>query len=160
MSYKEKIPGHIIRREYIIQLARERLSVPLEELKKRILLVYGPPLQGKKIHRPALKNPLVYGPPLQGKKIHRPALKNPLVYGPPLQGKKIHRPALKNPLVYGPPLQGKKMQRRLTTQQALEMILTEVDPCDSDGEDLAVQPDSDSELSDQSSDEETASPPK
>ncbi|XP_039866231.1 uncharacterized protein LOC120720573 [Simochromis diagramma] len=52
------------------------------------------------------------------------------------------------------------MQRRLTTQQALEMILREVDPCDSDGEDLQVQPDSDSELSDQSSDEETASPPK
>ncbi|CAI5694730.1 unnamed protein product [Oreochromis niloticus] len=52
------------------------------------------------------------------------------------------------------------MQRRLTTQQALEMILSEVNPCDSDGEDLELQPDSDSELSDQSSDEETASQPK
>lgn len=37
MSYKEKIPGHVIRREYIIQLARERLSVPLEELKKVVV---------------------------------------------------------------------------------------------------------------------------
>ncbi|XP_005755869.1 vacuolar protein sorting-associated protein 54-like, partial [Pundamilia nyererei] len=42
-------------------------------------------------------------------------------------------------------LTGKKMQ------QVLEMILSEVNPCDSDGEDLELQPDSDSELSDQSS---------
>ncbi|XP_048857205.1 uncharacterized protein LOC125724512 [Brienomyrus brachyistius] len=52
------------------------------------------------------------------------------------------------------------MQRRLTTQQALEILLSEVNPCDSDGEDIELQPDSDSEPSDQSSDEETASQPK
>ncbi|ROK74123.1 hypothetical protein DPX16_22264 [Anabarilius grahami] len=56
--------------------------------------------------------------------------------------------ALKNSVVYEPPLQEKKMQRRLTTRQALEMILSEVNPCDSDGEDIELQPDSDSELSD------------
>lgn len=43
------------------------------------------------------------------------------------------------------------MQRRLTTRQALEMILSEVNPCDSDGEDIELQPDSDSDLSDLSS---------
>lgn len=59
--------------------------------------------------------------------------------------------ALKNSVVYEPPLQEKKMQRRLTTRQALEMILSEVNPCDSDGEDIELQPDSDSELSDLSS---------
>ncbi|CAM4578236.1 unnamed protein product [Leuciscus chuanchicus] len=68
--------------------------------------------------------------------------------------------ALKNSVVYEPPLQEKKMQRRLTTRQALEMILSEVNPCDSDGEDIELQPDSDSELSDLSSDEETAPQPK
>ncbi|XDV14294.1 hypothetical protein PO909_002466, partial [Leuciscus waleckii] len=52
------------------------------------------------------------------------------------------------------------MQTRLTTRQALEMILSEVNPCDSDGEDIELQPDSDSELSDLSSDEETAPQPK
>ncbi|CAM4732750.1 unnamed protein product [Leuciscus chuanchicus] len=59
--------------------------------------------------------------------------------------------ALKNSVVYEPPLQEKKMQIRLTTRQALEMILSEVNPCDSDGEDIELQPDSDSELSDLSS---------
>ncbi|KAL7842461.1 hypothetical protein SRHO_G00241500 [Serrasalmus rhombeus] len=44
------------------------------------------------------------------------------------------------------------MQRRFTTQQALERILSNTNPCDSDGEDIVLQPDSDSELS---SDEET-----
>ncbi|ROL45325.1 hypothetical protein DPX16_23753 [Anabarilius grahami] len=68
--------------------------------------------------------------------------------------------ALKNSVVYEPPLQEKKMQRRLTTRQALEMILSEVNPCDSDGEDIELQPDSDSELSDLSSDEKTAPQPK
>uniref|UniRef100_A0AAV2KAC5 PiggyBac transposable element-derived protein domain-containing protein n=1 Tax=Knipowitschia caucasica TaxID=637954 RepID=A0AAV2KAC5_KNICA len=52
-----------------------------------------------------------------------------------------------------------KMQRRLITQQALDMILSEVDPIDSDGEELHLQlsSDSDSELS---SDEEPAPQPK
>ncbi|CAM4731018.1 unnamed protein product [Leuciscus chuanchicus] len=68
--------------------------------------------------------------------------------------------ALKNSVVYEPPLQEKKMQRKLTTRQAMEMILSEVNPCDSDGEDIELQPDSDSELSDLSSDEETAPQPK
>uniref|UniRef100_A0A8C5HKK6 PiggyBac transposable element-derived protein domain-containing protein n=1 Tax=Gouania willdenowi TaxID=441366 RepID=A0A8C5HKK6_GOUWI len=49
------------------------------------------------------------------------------------------------------------MQRRLNTQQALEMLLNEADPCDSDGEDINLQLDSDSELS---SDEETAPLPQ
>ncbi|XP_062851450.1 uncharacterized protein LOC134314687 [Trichomycterus rosablanca] len=49
------------------------------------------------------------------------------------------------------------MQRRLTTQQALELILSNTNPCDSDGEDIVLQPDSDSELS---SDEETPPLPK
>ncbi|XP_017288685.1 uncharacterized protein LOC108245934 isoform X2 [Kryptolebias marmoratus] len=47
------------------------------------------------------------------------------------------------------------MQR--TTQQALELILSNADPCDSDGEDIVLQPDSDSELS---SDEDTSPLPK
>ncbi|CAM4349627.1 unnamed protein product [Leuciscus chuanchicus] len=68
--------------------------------------------------------------------------------------------ALKNSVVYEPPLQEKKMQTRLTTRQAMEMILSEVNPCDSDGEDIELQPDSDSELSDLYSDEETAPQPK
>ncbi|CAM4665764.1 unnamed protein product [Leuciscus chuanchicus] len=68
--------------------------------------------------------------------------------------------ALKNSVVYEPPLQEKKMQRKLTTRQAMEMILSEVNPCDSDGEDIELLPDSDSELSDLSSDEETAPQPK
>jgi hypothetical protein len=63
----------------------------------------------------------------------------------------VYFSALKNSVVYEPPLQEKKMQRRLTTRQALEMILSEVNPCDSDGEDIELQPDSDSELSDLSS---------
>uniref|UniRef100_A0A8C6S5F3 PiggyBac transposable element-derived protein domain-containing protein n=1 Tax=Neogobius melanostomus TaxID=47308 RepID=A0A8C6S5F3_9GOBI len=47
------------------------------------------------------------------------------------------------------------MQRRFTTQEALELILSKANPCDSDGEDIDLQPksDSDSELS---SDDETA----
>ncbi|KAL7841086.1 hypothetical protein SRHO_G00247770 [Serrasalmus rhombeus] len=49
------------------------------------------------------------------------------------------------------------MQRRFTTQQALERILSNTNPCDSDGEDIVLQPDSDSELS---SDEETSPLPK
>lgn len=39
------------------------------------------------------------------------------------------------------------MQRRFSTQQALEMVLEGINPCDSDGEEINVQPDSDSELS-------------
>ena len=62
-----------------------------------------------------------------------------------------HLSALKNSVVYEPPLQGTKMQRTLNTQQALEMILSEVNPCDSDGEDINLQPSSDSELSELSS---------
>ncbi|KAL7839409.1 hypothetical protein SRHO_G00260670 [Serrasalmus rhombeus] len=49
------------------------------------------------------------------------------------------------------------MQRRFTTQQALERILSNTNPCDSDGEDIVLQPDSCSELS---SDEETPPLPK
>ncbi|XP_030580344.1 uncharacterized protein LOC115776720 [Archocentrus centrarchus] len=49
------------------------------------------------------------------------------------------------------------MQKRFTTQKALELILSNVSPCDSDGEDIDLQPDSDSELS---SDEETLPLPK
>ncbi|CAJ0966483.1 unnamed protein product [Ranitomeya imitator] len=50
-----------------------------------------------------------------------------------------------------------KMQKRHTIQQALELILSNTNPSDSDGEDLVLQPDSDSELS---SDEETPPLPK
>ncbi|XP_029683493.1 uncharacterized protein isoform X2 [Takifugu rubripes] len=50
--------------------------------------------------------------------------------------------------------------QRINTQQALEMILNEANPCDSDGEDINLQMDSDSELSQSSSDEETAPQPK
>ncbi|KAL6469679.1 hypothetical protein MHYP_G00207980 [Metynnis hypsauchen] len=39
------------------------------------------------------------------------------------------------------------MQRRFTTQKALELILSNASPCDSDGEDIDLQLDSDSELS-------------
>uniref|UniRef100_A0A3P8S7B4 PiggyBac transposable element-derived protein domain-containing protein n=1 Tax=Amphiprion percula TaxID=161767 RepID=A0A3P8S7B4_AMPPE len=67
---------------------------------------------------------------------------------------------LKNSMVYEPPLQETKMQRRFNTQQALEMILSEVNPCDSDGEDINLQPGSDSELSELSSDEERDPQPK
>ncbi|XP_032404924.1 piggyBac transposable element-derived protein 4-like [Xiphophorus hellerii] len=49
------------------------------------------------------------------------------------------------------------MQKRLTTQKALELIRSSASPCDSDGEDIDLQPDSDSELS---SDEETLPLPK
>ncbi|KAM9746554.1 uncharacterized protein ACNS7B_010501 isoform 2-T2 [Menidia menidia] len=56
------------------------------------------------------------------------------------------------------PLQGTKMQR-YSTQQALEMILNGADPCESDGEDINLQVDSDSELSQLSSDEESAPQP-
>ncbi|CAJ1074181.1 hypothetical protein DPX16_22264 [Xyrichtys novacula] len=58
---------------------------------------------------------------------------------------------LKNSVVYKPPLHGTKMQRRLNTQQELEMVLDGVNPCDSDGEDINLQLDSDSELSELSS---------
>lgn len=61
-----------------------------------------------------------------------------------------HFIALKNSVVYKP-CQGTKMQRRLNTQQALEMVLEGLNPCDSDGEDINLQPDSDSELSELSS---------
>jgi hypothetical protein len=47
-------------------------------------------------------------------------------------------------------LQATKMQR-LSTQQALEMILDGANPFDSDGEDINLQVDSDSELSQSSS---------
>nr|XP_054601308.1 uncharacterized protein LOC129164607 [Nothobranchius furzeri] len=47
--------------------------------------------------------------------------------------------------------------QRLTTQQALELIVSKANPRDSDGEDIVLQPDSDSELS---SDEETPLPKK
>ncbi|XP_061899232.1 uncharacterized protein LOC133647122 [Entelurus aequoreus] len=53
---------------------------------------------------------------------------------------------------------GTKMQR-FSTQQALEMLLSNVNPVDSDGEDINLQEDSDSELSQSSSDEETAPQP-
>ncbi|XP_027856877.1 uncharacterized protein LOC114134454 [Xiphophorus couchianus] len=49
------------------------------------------------------------------------------------------------------------MQTRCTTQKALELIQSSASPCDSDGEDIDLQPDSDSELS---SDEETLPPPQ
>ncbi|XP_023809492.1 piggyBac transposable element-derived protein 3-like [Oryzias latipes] len=52
------------------------------------------------------------------------------------------------------------MQRRLSTRQALESILSKANPCDSDGDDIDLQPDSDSELSELSSDEETVPQPK
>ncbi|XP_054631006.1 uncharacterized protein LOC129180496 isoform X2 [Dunckerocampus dactyliophorus] len=50
-----------------------------------------------------------------------------------------------------------KMPKVYSTQQALDMILNQVNPCDSDGEDIALQPSSDSEIS---SDEETLPPPE
>uniref|UniRef100_A0A8C5DFQ6 PiggyBac transposable element-derived protein domain-containing protein n=1 Tax=Gouania willdenowi TaxID=441366 RepID=A0A8C5DFQ6_GOUWI len=46
-------------------------------------------------------------------------------------------------------------KRRLTTQEALELILNNANPCDSDGEDINLQPNSDSD-SELSSDDETA----
>ncbi|XP_023208933.1 uncharacterized protein LOC111612282 [Xiphophorus maculatus] len=49
------------------------------------------------------------------------------------------------------------MQTRCTTQKALELIQSSASPWDSDGEDIDLQPDSDSELS---SDEETLPPPQ
>ncbi|XP_063058158.1 uncharacterized protein LOC134451582 [Engraulis encrasicolus] len=45
--------------------------------------------------------------------------------------------------------------QRYSTQQSLEMILDGADPCESDGEDINLQMDSDSELSQLSSDEES-----
>ncbi|KAL2083869.1 hypothetical protein ACEWY4_019387 [Coilia grayii] len=67
--------------------------------------------------------------------------------------------SLKTFVVKEAPLQGTKMQR-FNTQQALEMILDGANPCDSDGEDINLQVDSDSELSQSSSDEETVPQPK
>ncbi|TWW74048.1 hypothetical protein D4764_14G0000490 [Takifugu flavidus] len=67
--------------------------------------------------------------------------------------------SLKNFVVKEAPLQGTKMQR-INIQQALEMILDGANPCDSDGKDINLQMDSDSELSQSSSDEETAPQPK
>ena len=58
--------------------------------------------------------------------------------------------SLKNFVVKEASLQGTKMQRS-STQQSLEMILDGADPCDSDGEDINLQVDSDSELSQSSS---------
>lgn len=58
--------------------------------------------------------------------------------------------SLKNFVVKEASLQGTKMQR-FSTQQALEMILDGTNPCDSDGEDINLQVDSDSELSQSSS---------
>ncbi|XP_035988167.1 uncharacterized protein LOC110367769 isoform X3 [Fundulus heteroclitus] len=52
---------------------------------------------------------------------------------------------------------GNKMQKRFSAQEALELIVSSASPCDSDGEDIDLQPDSDSELS---SDEETLPPPR
>ncbi|CAG6018109.1 unnamed protein product [Menidia menidia] len=49
--------------------------------------------------------------------------------------------------------------QRYCTQQALEIILNGADPCESDGEDINLQVDSDSELSQLSSDEESAPQP-
>ncbi|TWW71244.1 hypothetical protein D4764_17G0007270 [Takifugu flavidus] len=66
--------------------------------------------------------------------------------------------SLKNFVVKEAPLQGTKMQRINT--EALEMILDGANPCDSDGEDINLKVDSDSELSQSSSDEETALQPK
>ena len=54
--------------------------------------------------------------------------------------------SLKNFGVKEASLQGTKMQRS-STQQSLEMILDGADPCDSDGEEIYLQADSDSELS-------------
>uniref|UniRef100_A0AAV2LEW3 Uncharacterized protein n=1 Tax=Knipowitschia caucasica TaxID=637954 RepID=A0AAV2LEW3_KNICA len=56
--------------------------------------------------------------------------------------------ALKNSVVCKPP---SKMQKRLNTQQALDMILSEVNPCDSDGEEINLQLASDPESSELSS---------
>nr|XP_046234448.1 uncharacterized protein LOC124053391 [Scatophagus argus] len=50
--------------------------------------------------------------------------------------------------------------QRFNTQQALGMILDGLNPCDSDGEDINLQEDSDYELSESSSDEKTAPQPK
>ncbi|KAL2087830.1 hypothetical protein ACEWY4_016658 [Coilia grayii] len=61
-----------------------------------------------------------------------------------------HFSSLKNFVVKEAPLQGTKMQR-FNTQRALEMILDGANPCDSDGEDINLQVDSDSELSQLSS---------
>ncbi|XP_042610404.1 uncharacterized protein LOC122143866 [Cyprinus carpio] len=94
------------------------------------------------------------------KTIQKVRLRIPAGRSPLTSASAYYFSALKNSVVYEPPLQEKKMQRRLTTQQALEMILSEVNPCDSDGEDIELQPDSDSELSYLSSDEETAPQPK
>ncbi|KAL6466391.1 hypothetical protein MHYP_G00241950 [Metynnis hypsauchen] len=44
-----------------------------------------------------------------------------------------------------------------STQQALDMILNQVNPCDSDGEEVTLDQSSDSEIS---SDEETSPPPE
>lgn len=49
-------------------------------------------------------------------------------------------------MVYEPPLQETKMQRLYKTQQELEMILSETNPFDSDGEEIKLQL-SESELS-------------
>ncbi|XP_028988190.1 uncharacterized protein LOC114844769 [Betta splendens] len=64
--------------------------------------------------------------------------------------------ALQNFVVDEPPLQGTNMQQSLT-QRALDTILSQVNPCDSDGDDIDLQPDSDSDLS---SDDETRPQPK
>uniref|UniRef100_A0AAV2L556 Uncharacterized protein n=1 Tax=Knipowitschia caucasica TaxID=637954 RepID=A0AAV2L556_KNICA len=57
--------------------------------------------------------------------------------------------ALKNSVVCKPP---SKIQKRLNTQQALDMILSEVNPCDSDGEEINLQLASNPESSELSSD--------
>ena len=61
-----------------------------------------------------------------------------------------HFSSLKNFVVKEAPLKATKMQR-FTTEQALEMILDGANPCDSDGDDINLQVDSDSELSPSSS---------
>lgn len=58
--------------------------------------------------------------------------------------------SLKNFVAKEASLQGTKMQR-FSTQQALEIILDGANPCDSDGEDINLKVDSDSELSQSSS---------
>lgn len=55
--------------------------------------------------------------------------------------------SLKNFVAYKPPLQGTNMQKTYTTQETLELFLSDVNPCDSDGEEIDLQPDSDSEVS-------------
>ncbi|XP_061738251.1 uncharacterized protein LOC133539923 [Nerophis ophidion] len=57
----------------------------------------------------------------------------------------------------GGPLECSDQKESYSTQQDLDLILNQVNPCDSDGEDIALQLSSDSEIS---SDEESLPPPE